>query len=248
MLWREFKVNILSLTRIVANYVSPLFMVLIFALVFAANIKTISFEGKDLNYLQFFLPGMFVLQTFHLFTLTFSMVRVDKATRIVPLIITTRTPISLYLFSKLIASLSLVLLQILIIAVAGYWITDLGFILRPFSIVTCLSTIVLSGTLWFSMGFICGVFIYSESTRDIISSVLGLPLIFSSSIYYNIEFAPRWIQWVAGVNPLNYACQLVRSSLLGGTPRLWGLDFLIITTLAAIACILAIKSLKRLSL
>lgn len=246
MLWREFKVNILSLQRLVQNYLTPLMIVLMFAFVFASNVRGIKLAGTEFGYLEFFLPGLFVMQSFQVFMLTFSIVRVDVGTRLVPLIVTAGAPVGVYVTGKLVASILLVLVQCVLITSVGYLGADLHFGLSALPLTAAVVTIICSAALWFCVGFLCGIYIQGEGTRDVIFGIVGLPLIFCSSIYYNIEFAPAWVQVIAAVNPLNYACRIVRGSLLGASNVYGWADILVLCGCLLVAAALVAVSAKRL--
>lgn len=246
ILWREFKVNILSLQRLVQNYLTPLMIVLMFAFVFASNVRGIGFAGRQFGYLEFFLPGLLVMQSFQVFMLTFSIVRVDLSTRLVPLIVTTGTPAGIYVLGKLLASIMLVLVQSVLIVGAGYLGANLGFSLDFTSLAASVLTIVCSASLWFCIGFVCGVHIRGEGTRDVIFGIMGLPMIFCSSIYYNVDLAPSWVRSIAVVNPLNYAARIVRGSLLGSPEAYGTTDALILVALLTVAGVVVAVSAKRL--
>jgi ABC-2 type transport system permease protein len=248
LLWREARISLLSFSRFVQNYVSPLFSLLIFALVFSAHLHTVQLGDRNLTYLEFFLPGLMVLQTFQLFFITFAAVKVDRVSMVVPLIITAGARPIAYFASKLTMALALVTVQAGILTVAGAFVTTLHFSVSLPTVAAASTAFLFSSIVWFSAGFILGIFVHKEGIRDLIFSAVGLPLIFSSSIYYNIDLAPTVIRHIAAVNPLNLACIVLRGAWNGSPLHSWLTEFIILAALAGLSCVFALVSLKYLRL
>jgi len=57
-----------------------------------------------------------------------------------------------------------------------------------------------------------------------IGQILTMPLFFASNAIYPLEIMPRWLQFVAHVNPLTYEVDALRAAMLIGTRSVYGLS------------------------
>ena len=56
----------------------------------------------------------------------------------------------------------------------------------------------------------------SWESQMAVMNLLNLPLMFASNALYPIRMMPSWLQSIASVNPISYAVDAVRQSLLYG--------------------------------
>lgn len=87
-------------------------------------------------------------------------------------------------------------------------------------------------------------------TQMAIMNLLNLPLIFASNALFPAKIMPSWMQTVVAINPISYAVDIGRQSLLGiaGMNALW-FDFLYLAGFAAffvgIGMVLSLKYLSK---
>ncbi|MEM1599959.1 MAG: ABC transporter permease [Saccharolobus sp.] len=79
------------------------------------------------------------------------------------------------------------------------------------------------GLIFVGIGFSSLYGIITANTSDwqapgVVSNLLNLPLMFSSTALFPEEFFPSWLKAISNVNPLTYAAELGRDSLLYGDP------------------------------
>jgi len=247
-LWREFKQSFANLLRMVTHFTTPIFLLLFFAVVFSTNIRGIDFQGIQISYIQFFVPGLIAYLTFLLFALTFALVRGDRASRITAVIVVSPTPFVSCFAARLIANVCTTFLKAIVVGLLAFFVSRS---LVPFTwsnIFLFFSGLILGAIFWSSLGFIASAFITREDMRDIIFMLLTMPLTFASSMYYNLDHAPGWIKLIRSVNPLTYTSNILRQSFLVTNPVGRTHDLLCLTVSTLIISSLAIFSLRRLSI
>lgn len=69
---------------------------------------------------------------------------------------------------------------------------------------------------WFVGMVFCALssVIVRQETFNIVINALILPLVFTSSVFYPVEAAPRWVRAIATVNPINMTSGALRSMML----------------------------------
>lgn len=214
VLWREIKGQLTAPITAIGHFIEPVFYVVLFAAAFGANFNSISYRGLSFRYTEFFIAGVIAFQTFSLFSLTFSLVRLDRQINIVAVFLTSGVTPYKYLAGKLAASVAITVMRGAIVLGVGLC---LSFISLPSvaHLLIALFGLIVGSIVWFGLGFICGVFIMREDVRDIVFSMLSLPITFASSMYYNLDLAPHWLKIVGQFNPLTYIADTIRCALLG---------------------------------
>lgn len=242
VLWREMKGQLTAPITAVGHFVVPVFYVVLFAAAFGANFNSISYHGLPFRYTEFFIPGVIAFQTFNLFSWTFSMVRIDRATNIVAVFLTSGVRPYTYFAGKLISSVAITVMRgVIVFAVS----LCLSFINPPpvTHLLVALFGLIIGSTIWFALGFICGIFILREDVRDIVFSMLSLPITFASSMYYNLDLAPHWLKVAGQFNPLTYIADTIRCALLGLKIPFFYIFVLVILALLSVG--LALRSTRR---
>jgi len=243
VIWRELKVDLFNFSKFTNYFLSSVFLLILFGLVFSININLIPFHGHQIKFSHFFIPGVLALQIFLLFSKTFSMIRIDNNNNLIPSILISKTSIYSYFIGKLIANILLTFIRIILLIIIGWLIFGLPVPLHLVQVINLTLAILTGCCIWFSIGFVCGIFIVKEDRRDLILSVVSMPISFASSVYYNIDSAPEFIRTLARFNPLTYNCNLLRESILNiGTSTTS--DILILFAISLIMTIAANVSLK----
>ncbi|HEB63461.1 MAG TPA: ABC transporter permease, partial [Gammaproteobacteria bacterium] len=86
-----------------------------------------------------------------------------------------------------------------------------------------------------------------EEPLVMIGNLMTLPLMFFSSAMVPENFMPTWIQYIAMVNPINYAVDAVRAILIG-TPdfNVYMTGLLVMFAFAGVTLIWAVRSFNAL--
>lgn len=190
-------------------------------------------SGSPTEYLAFALYGLAVMITFNLGIGASSDVSNDRKWGVYANYRLAGGSPAGYLLSVMIFGVSWALIQLL--ALFGLF-AAISHTVPPHSWELLLATVV--GTvLWVGVGTIVGSAVNSYAKRDLIVSVITLPVVFSAPLFYQLSSAPKYLQWIAAFNPLTYQVGWVRE------PNLYG--SLLILTLTAASTGLGVLSLRR---
>lgn len=206
-----------SKSWLVMTAVQPVAYLVLFGLGLTGQFGKISFSGRELSYIAFILPGLVALQTNQLFHVLVSLSSADRRFGVFALVVMAGTKPWEYIFSQAIAHGLMVAVQGILILVIGLPLargpvifSDLGV-----RVVAVLLVWLASLILWSSLGLMIGLRIEREEKRDVMWALLNLPLMFSSSVFYNVQQAPSFIRFLSYVNPLTYCADVLRSSMYG---------------------------------
>lgn len=214
IMWREFKLHYTKIYWLISNFISPLFYLLFFGLLFSRAITYVSLGSKYFSYLHFFIPGLMVMQSFFVLSYTLALVNLDRRTGIIQMVRSTSTHFYEYFWGRWIGVQFLIFVKILLLWVIAFLFFDLS-VGHPFCVFSVIITLSVSNFIWFSIGFLGGLIIKTEDVRDIILQLISLPLTFLSNIYYPINNAPGILKYIIEINPLTHTTNLIRPALLG---------------------------------
>lgn len=246
VLWRELAGNLRPLT-ITTYFLAPIFYVVFFTVALSNNVRAVPYQDSLVRYDRFFLPGLIAMQTFMLFALTFSLVRIDRVTKVLTLIVISRVPLEVYFLGKLLISALMSAIKALLVIIAAWALTGQT---PPFSAASAswlLVGLALGTLVWHSLGFVASAWVTREDIRDLVFSILTLPITFASSAYYNLSAAPIWVRAVGAVNPLTYTADIMRSAYFPGVGEVPWKQLIYLLVWGALATLLALKSLKKLA-
>lgn len=242
--WREIKIEFYNFYKFITYFVSPVLIFIFFATIFSINNNLVPYQGKMVQYVIYLLPGILTLQIYFVFNKTFSSVRIDEVSNVIRSIAISKTNLFSYYSGKLLANILLTVVRLLILSIIAYFIFGIILPSDVNSILLITVAIVMGSSIWYSIGFICGIFILKEETRDFIFSMIAFPVTFASSIYYNLDQAPLVLKSVAMFNPLTYNCNIVRNGFLGFNLSLIFPDIIILFIITLTFLLISISSLK----
>lgn len=226
IIWREFRLHYTKPYWLISNFITPLFYLLFFGILFSGFVHNIDIQGKPVSYLHFFIPGLIVMQSFFVLSFTLALVNLDRRTRIIEMIHMTATSFWEYYSGRIVSIQALSLVKM-----ALFYIFALIFLHMPFSslpaLLTVIATFIIGTMIWFNTGFTLGLIIKTEDIRDVVMQFITLPLTFLSTIYYPANNAPGILRFVIAINPLTHAANIIRPALLG-LPGLDARSFLVL--------------------
>jgi len=242
LLWRELRLN--TTKMLLATYiVGPTVYLALFSVAFEASIGTIAYKGLNVGYINYLVPGIMAIQVFQIFTRALSVVRLDNVTGFFITIMTTRAKTRDYIMSKLLTFFLITTVQVLYIITIGWVLTR--YVPTLSGVLLMLMSIYAGISLWFSLGFISGIFVKSEITRDILMTVVTLPLMFASTAYYPLNNAPAWLAIVSQLNPLSHISNTVRDAYFGMAPSF--IEICLLITLSGVLVMLLSRLIKRMA-
>ncbi len=216
-----------------------------FAYAFSANIKGIYVQGKMVDYILFFLPGLIGIQVFQLFATTFSLVRLDFSTNILAFICTSASGhIEEYAIGKIGGVTLVAIIKTIPLLIIGA-LLGISSGLNLVNYIYIFLFVILGGVIWGSIGFILGILIKKEDVRDLLFALLVTPITFASSAYYATELIPKWISIISKINPLTFLVDALRSQFMGTAIK--ALDLCVLILLAIVSLIAALMMIRNTS-
>lgn len=245
LIYREIQNMLQFRAGLLVQIIYPLSYFLLFAVGISSNIRTIRYLGNELPFIIFLTPGLIAMQTFTQFQQIYMSTSNDRRFGIMKLLILGGIGYTEVVISKVFLSLFLVFLQSLFITI-GLWVVS-GFIPSFPNLILTIVTLIVASVFWGSLGIGLGVRIVKEETRNIIMLFISLPIMFSSSVFYNPIFAPKWIYYLSRINPLTYTADAIRNVFLNKLDHFIN-NLLAIFAFSFIALILSYISFNRANL
>ncbi len=193
---------------------SVLYLVL-FGAGFSRLVGSQTVNGHLLTYQQFLFAGLVAIQSFRVFPyLIFTSSNDVKWGMYRLFVLTGLSPLE-YLLARGVNAWIYMLAQWVLLIFTGLVVIG-PFVLLPGLIMAIVS---IPGVLfWSCLGAIIGTLIRDYGTRDLISSVVVLPVVFSSTALYSVDNAPTFLKVLSTLNPLTYQANSLRLAYIGS----WG--------------------------
>lgn len=170
-------------------------------------IGSIRVQGHDIAYLEFLFAGLVAMQTFRVFSYTLFTCSNDLKWGMYRLyILSGSTPLEYALARGLNACVHM-LGQWLVLVAGGTVLMGPHMILKGLTLLVAAIPGVL---LWAFLGVSIGTRIQDYGTRDLVSSVVVMPVVFSSSALYDMSRAPLFLKAISRLNPLSYTADSMR--------------------------------------
>jgi len=224
------------------NLIQPLIWLVIFGQLFRNMAQLPGFpEG---SYMDFFVPGVLIMTV--LFGSSWSgvsLLREITAGSVDKMLVAPISRVSIVL-SRVLHSAVQVMIQAFIILIAAALI---GTNINPsfFPLLGGLLIILLLGIGFAALSNGFAIMIQREEPLVVIGNLMTLPLMFFSMVPKS--FMPDWIAFISQINPINYAVEAVRGTMVG---ELNVADFFIglgvVGTFAAVSLIWAVSAFNGL--
>ncbi len=255
-LWyRETKVFLRERSRVISSIINPLLWLLIIG---GGLGSAVSFGG--VNYQTFIYPGV-LIQT-ALFSSVFFGVYIvwDKKVDFMKEVLVAPMRRTSLFVGKILGGSTDTLMQILILFAIGAAFTFVGIMpglhLTVYSIAVSLAFLLVTTIGLVSIGLIIGSQMESPEGFQLIISFLIFPLFFLSGSLFPITNLPNWLAPFIFVNPVTYAVDGIRTTLLGeqekviiGALQLSPLlDFLIVALFSLIMIGIGTYAFKKMKL
>lgn len=191
------------------------------------------------SYLAFVLPGLIVLQALRGFSRTMYRTVLDRQWGMLTLKRLAGAGGAGYALSKIVAPMLALLAQtIVLIALA----TVMGVRISLANMVLSMLFAMIAVAFWAAIAIVVTGFVRDYVVRDMVVTWMMLPLSLAAPVFYKIETAPTYLQWIARFNPLAWQVEALRSAMLNGVLTKAALTMVGLT---AIAVVLAILSVSR---
>lgn len=196
------------------------------------------YEGVD-SYLSFILPGLFALQGLGTVTHVIYRATIDRRWGLLAFKKLAGGGALAYLAALSVAPVVAVLCQVIVLTILAVL---MGASVNGWNLLLAASLTLALSVFWPALGLTVTAIISNYQQRDMVITLMMLPLVFSAPIFYPVEGASRYIQWISRLNPLTYQVEVVREAFLLGEFS-WRLPVMVAATVLAV--IVAISTMGR---
>jgi ABC-2 type transport system permease protein len=233
-------------TDIAVRAVQPIVWLLVFGTVFSAN-RVI--DTGEYTYLQFVAPGI-LAQAVLFVAIFFGIMLVwDRDSgNLAKLLVAPASRLSLVLgkcFSASVRAIAQAVVVISLIATFSIFIPDLAFKQNPGFVMLTIPVVVLIAAVAASISILVATIFRTRERVMGFGQLLTLPLFFTSNALYPLEMMPRYLQWVARINPLTYGVDLLRGLMVTGDLSGAPLDLAVLCGYLALFSLMCSALFKR---
>jgi ABC-2 type transport system permease protein len=218
---REFKVFLREKSRLIASTFTPLLWLFVIGGGFGstvANLPTTSHlaVGSQIGYQQFIFPGIICMSV--IFTSVFfgSYIIWDRKFDFLKSVMVAPVSRTTIFIGKTFGGMTTSLIQAAILLVVGIVI---GIHYTPLSIVLIIGIVLLLSFAMTSLGLTLGSHMESLEGFQLIVSFVVFPLYFLSGALFPLNNLPSWLSVLTMVDPVTYAVDALRDTMLGITVK-----------------------------
>lgn len=191
----------------------PVMYIFIAGLSYGSLIKTITLGGHHIPYVQFLIPGIVVSQVMVASTFAGQTFAMDRRTRMFSQILMLPYARWEYLVSKVFGVVVRAWVTALAVSVIASPIL-VGVRFTAGKVVLSLFAVSMVAVFFGSLMFLTSGFVSSQEAVNTIFSIVAIPFLFLSSVFYPLEALPAGIRPVAAMNPLSVYAELLRYTWL----------------------------------
>ena len=223
-------------TELLTRAVQPVLWLLVFGQVFT---RVRAIPTGNLRYIDFMAPG--ILAQSVLFVAIFSGMAIiwERDLGIVHKFLASPTPRPALVLGKALAAGVRSLSQALIIYVLAL-LLGVRANWHPLALAGVLIVVFLGAACFSTFSLVIACIVKTRERFMGIGQVLTMPLFFASNAIYPIALMPGWLKVIAGVNPLTYEVDALRSLMLAGATSNQGIGLDFAVLLVATAVLVAI--------
>ncbi|MBD3237141.1 MAG: ABC transporter permease [Candidatus Eisenbacteria bacterium] len=250
--WRVWQRDLdVFLTTWKTNFLPPLLEPVLYVLAFGVGmgslIGLVVYQGEELPYLRFMIPGVIcvAIMFWAYFETTYSsFVRMYYQRTFDAIIATPLLVEDVIAGEWLWGGTKAVLTATIMLGMMGLF----GLVSWP-SALLVVPLAVVGGLLFSALGLICTALVPKIDSFNVPAFLLIFPMFLFSGTFFPIDILPRWAMGFALTLPLTHVSYLVRGACLGRTPPFWlaNVAYLLGATLltAALALILMRRRLIK---
>jgi|GEM_PF-5341099 len=207
--FRIVRSGIEEITNWPNNFISKLLNPVLYLLFLGIAMNSmINKTSNNISYIVFLFPGLLCIEASNSFSRTIFMSSNHLKWGVISLFVLTGSSIIDYIAAMITTALVLFLTQATIL---GLIMLAFGF--APItSILRAVFTSALGLLFWVPAGLIIGITIKGYMKRDLITTIVVLPLMLSSTAFYDLHNAPVVLRFISYLNPITCHVDLVRSS------------------------------------
>lgn len=211
-------------------------------LLLAAGLQGLIGDGDNFyqehSYIAFVLPGLLMLQALRGFSRTMYRTVLDRQWGMLTIKRMAGAGGAGYAGSKIAAPMLALVIQITVMYALGF---AMGARYDALNMLLAGMLCLVAVSFWASVAIIVTGFVKDYVTRDMIVTWLMLPLGLAAPVFYTLESAPTYIQWIARFNPLAYQVEAARTMLLDGTFTRAAAAMIALTLIATVAAVVSVS-------
>ncbi|MDH5300674.1 MAG: ABC transporter permease [Gammaproteobacteria bacterium] len=192
--------------------IQPLIWLFIFGSLFGHFAQLPGFPAE--SYIDYFLPGVLIMTV--LFGSSWagvSLLREISAGTVDKMLASPASRASIVLSRVLHAAVQVVV-QALIVLIAA-WMMGASTTWNPLYVSLVMIIVLLMGIAFASISNGLAIMLQREEPLVVLGNIMTLPLMFFSSAMVPEQYMPQWIQYIAIINPIEYAVGAIRAIFVG---------------------------------
>lgn len=208
----------------------------------AAGLQGLIGGGEDFynghSYLAFVLPGLIILQSLKGFSRAMYRTVLDRQWGMLTIKRLAGSGGAGYALSKIVAPVAALLVQALVLIALAF---AMGVRIPAVNVGFGILIAIISVATWASLAVVVTSFVRDYVVRDMVVSWMMLPLSLAAPVFYQLETAPTYLQWIARFNPLAWQVEALRSAMLDGKIGMSLFVMLVLATLTMIAAVWSVS-------
>ncbi len=212
IVWIEIRAVISNKNQIVGKLIQPFIYLLFFTVGIRSSSVSIPYNGFAVDYMAFTLPGIMALLYINMMTHAIYRSSIDRRWGILGMKFLNGVKpiyyvigISAYPIIMFTVQFIILIVSSLVLGISFSFISmSLAFLLAIFAIV-----------FWDTLGILITMMIHNYQQRDLIISIMILPLIYTAPTFYSLDNSPKYIKIISQFNPVTYQVTAIRDALLG---------------------------------
>lgn len=208
----------------------------------AAGLQGLIGGGDDFyrghSYLAFVLPGLIMLQALKGFSRTMYRTVLDRQWGMLTIKRLAGAGGAGYAFSKIIAPTSAMMVQSVVLVALALM---MQVRLSALNLTVGLLIGVIAVAFWAAIAIVITGFVRDYIVRDMVVSWMMLPLSLAAPVFYTMETAPTYLQWIARFNPLAWQVEALRAVMLDGQITTSAVVMAVLTGVAMTAAVLSVS-------
>ena len=209
-------------------------------LLLAAGIQGLIAAGDNFynghSYQAFVLPGLIALQALRGFSRTMYRMVLDRKWGMLTIKLLAGTGGAGYAVAKMVAPALAFLVQMVVLIALGF-ATGIRFSFANLLLTAVLGLIAIA--FWAGLAIIITAYVRDYVLRDMVVTWMMLPLSLAAPVFYSLDSAPTYLQWIGRFNPLAWQVESLRSALLDGeiSSSIWLLIPTLVVVLGAVVSV-----------
>ena len=229
--------------RIIGNLGMPFIFLAFLGVGFSASFEI---PGIELDYLNYLAPGIIGMSI--LFTAIFTGVSViwDKQFGFMREMLVAPASRWSIVVGKVLGSSTVTLISALLVLLVTIIFGAIPLAALTFTtILTILVIMILAALVFVSLGLIIASRMNSMEGFQLIMSFLVMPLFLLSGAFFPIKNAPTWMQVLAGIDPMKYAVDGLRGTILNVAELPLSVNMLVLLIIALVMIFIASLLFRR---